>query len=96
MKLLLQGNSLRLRLSQSEVAQFSKTGFVEEGIQFEPGANFAYTLESMSSLSAPQAVFSNGCCASRFPAPKPPNGPARTALACRANRRSHPANAWRC
>jgi hypothetical protein len=60
MKLLLQGNSLRLRLSQSEVAQFSKTGFVEEGIQFGPGANFAYTLESMSSLSAPQAVFSNG------------------------------------
>jgi hypothetical protein len=60
MKLLLQGNSLRLRLSQSEVAQFSKTGFVEDGIQFGAGASFAFTLESMSSLSSPQAVFSNG------------------------------------
>jgi hypothetical protein len=60
MKLRIQGNSLRLRLSQSEVAQFSKTGFVEDGIQFGPGASFAYALESMSSLSAPQAIYSNG------------------------------------
>ncbi len=60
MKLRIQGNSLRLRLSQSEVAQFSKTGFVEDSIQFAPGASFAYALESLSSLSAPQALYSNG------------------------------------
>ena len=60
MKLRIQGNSLRLRLSQSEVAQFSKTGFVEDSIQFAPGAMFAYALESMSSLATPQALFSNG------------------------------------
>lgn len=59
MKLRIQGNSLRLRLSQSEVAQFSKTGFVEDSIQFAPGATFAYALESMSSLAVPQALFSN-------------------------------------
>src|SRR6202021_163892 len=58
--LLIQGNTLRLRLSQSEVAQFSKTGFVEDSIQFAPGASFAYALESLSSLSAPQALYSNG------------------------------------
>jgi hypothetical protein len=60
MKLRIQGNSLRLRLNQSEVAQFSKTGFVEESIQFAPGATLAYALESMSSLSAPQALYANG------------------------------------
>ena len=60
MKLRIQGNSLRLRLNQSEVAQFSKTGFVEDSIQFAPGATFAYALESLSSLSAPQALYANG------------------------------------
>jgi hypothetical protein len=60
MKLRIQGNSLRLRLSQSEVAQFSKTGFVEDTVQFAPGASFSYALESMSSLSAPKALFTNG------------------------------------
>jgi hypothetical protein len=60
MKLLISGNSLRLRLNQSEVAQFSKTGFVEDSIQFAPGASFAYSLESMSSVRAPQALYANG------------------------------------
>jgi len=60
MKLLISGNSLRLRLNQSEVAQFSKTGFVEDSIQFTPGASFAYSLESMSSVRAPQALYANG------------------------------------
>jgi hypothetical protein len=57
MKLRIHGNSLRLRLSQSEVAQFSKTGFVEDSIQFAPGTSFAYTIESSSSLPAPQASY---------------------------------------
>ena|SRR5271154_3229082 len=60
MKLRIHANSLRLRLNQSEVAQFSKTGFVEDSVQFAPGASFAYALESMSSLSAPQATYANG------------------------------------
>jgi len=57
MKLRIHGNSLRLRLSQSEVAQFSKTGFVEDSTQFAPGVRFAYTIESSSSLPAPQASY---------------------------------------
>jgi hypothetical protein len=57
MKLRIHGNSLRLRLSQSEVAQFSKTGFVEDSTNFAPGVRFAYTIESCSSLSAPQASY---------------------------------------
>ena len=57
MKLRIQGNSLRLRLSQSEVAQFSKTGFVEDSTQFAPDVRFAYSIESSSSLSTPLASY---------------------------------------
>jgi hypothetical protein len=60
MKLRLHGNSLRLRLSQAEVAQFSKTGYVEETIAFSPGASLCYILESSSKIASPQAVFQNG------------------------------------
>ncbi len=96
MKLRIHGNSLRLRLSQSEVAQFSKTGFVEDSIQFAPGASFAYALESMSSLSAPQACYSNGWLRIQVPgADGHRMGLHRIALASRANSRSNPANACR-
>jgi hypothetical protein len=57
MKLRIQGNSLRLRLSQSEVAQFSKTGFVEDSTQFAPDVKFSYSIESSSSLPAPLASY---------------------------------------
>lgn len=57
MKVRMQGNALRLRLNQAEVAQFSKTGFVEDRTEFAPGVSLAYTLETSSSLSAPQASF---------------------------------------
>jgi hypothetical protein len=73
MKLRIHGNSLRLRLSQSEVAQFSKTGFVEDSIQFAPGASFSYALESLSSLSAPKALFSNGWLRIQVPGPDATN-----------------------
>ena len=57
MKLRIHGNSLRLRLTQPEVAQFSKTGFVEDSVQFGPGIRFAYTIETSSALSTPQATY---------------------------------------
>jgi hypothetical protein len=68
MKLRIHGNSLRLRLSQSEVAQFSKTGFVEDSVQFTPGVSFAYTLESSSSIRASQVSFQNGWLKFQVPA----------------------------
>ncbi|HEV2688173.1 MAG TPA: hypothetical protein VGV35_06455 [Bryobacteraceae bacterium] len=60
MKLRLQENSLRLRLNQAEVAQFSKTGHVEESIDFGAGANLTYVLESSSKIDIPHAAFQNG------------------------------------
>jgi hypothetical protein len=60
MKLRIHGNSLRLRLNQAEVAQFSKTGFFEDSVQFAPGASLCYTLEACGQLATAQALYQNG------------------------------------
>jgi hypothetical protein len=48
MKLRIKGNSVRLRLTQSEVATFKATGRVEDNVSFgtEPGHRLVYALES--------------------------------------------------
>ncbi|QNF33414.1 hypothetical protein HUW51_12035 [Adhaeribacter swui] len=50
MKLRIQGNSLRLRLSEAEVTQFADTGQVEETITFSPDTTNAlrYLLQQTS------------------------------------------------
>jgi hypothetical protein len=60
MKLRIHRNALRLRLNQAEVAQFSKTGWLEEVVEFGPGASLSFTLESLSSVAGPRAVYQNG------------------------------------
>ncbi|HEX4592738.1 MAG TPA: hypothetical protein VH157_00615 [Bryobacteraceae bacterium] len=60
MKLRINGNALRLRLNQAEVAQFSKTGFFEDSIEFSPGARLTYTLESSTSIRSPKAIYRDG------------------------------------
>jgi hypothetical protein len=49
MKLRFHGNSLRLRLSQSEVARLAETGKVEETITFAPEVNLSYSIETRPS-----------------------------------------------
>jgi hypothetical protein len=46
MKLRFHENSMRLRLSQSEVAQLAATGSVDERIEFESDQTLCYVLES--------------------------------------------------
>ena len=50
MKLRIQGNSLRLRLSEAEISQFAEAGQVEETIAFSPDETNAlrYTLQQTS------------------------------------------------
>jgi len=60
MKLRLHGNSVRLRLNQAEVAQFSKTGFVEDSVHFGHGECLTYALESLSDLPGPRAAYRGG------------------------------------
>jgi hypothetical protein len=58
MKLRLQFNSIRLRLKQSEVAQFAQTGRVVEKIIFgtADGETFHYVLAATDTVSSPQAT----------------------------------------
>ena len=46
MKLRIQGKSLRLRLTQKEVAQLRERGRVESLVDFSPGQELVYLLES--------------------------------------------------
>jgi hypothetical protein len=46
MKLRFHGNTLRLRLSQSDVARLAETGRVEERVMFGAGQTLAYVLET--------------------------------------------------
>lgn len=59
MKLRFHENTLRLRLSQSEVAQFKKTGRVENTVAFAPGQALEYTIES-GAVPALTASFESG------------------------------------
>lgn len=55
----MKNNSVRLRLTQSEVTRFAETGQIEETIQFgfEPQQQFVYRLESSSEIAEIQAQF---------------------------------------
>ena len=55
MKLRIKGNSLRLRVSRSEVARILRRERVEETIHFapHPNAKLTYALEQEQSVSAP-------------------------------------------
>lgn len=68
MKLRIHGNALRLRLNQAEVAQFSKTGFLEEAVEFGSGARLAFSLESLSDLETPQALYQDSWLRIQVPA----------------------------
>jgi hypothetical protein len=46
MKLRLHGNTLRLRLSQPEVARLARDGHIEDRVEFAPGQALLYSLES--------------------------------------------------
>lgn len=58
MKLRLEENSLRLRLSEAEVAQFARTGRVAYTIAFGPGAGqtLVYSLEQLPATIAASTV----------------------------------------
>ncbi|HTS50066.1 MAG TPA: hypothetical protein VMH05_19100 [Bryobacteraceae bacterium] len=70
MKLRIHGNDLRLRLNQAEVGQFSKTGWLEEVVEFAPGVSLSFALESLSSVPAPRAVYQNNSLRIQLPAAK--------------------------
>jgi hypothetical protein len=57
MKLRIQGNSLRLRLTQKEVARVRNGGLVESLIEFAPGHSLVYVLEGSPGVETISATF---------------------------------------
>jgi hypothetical protein len=66
MKLRARGNSIRLRLSQSDLATLLDCGVVEERIEFPNGSSLRYRLEC-SEASTPDAAYADGAVTVRFP-----------------------------
>ena len=69
MKIRIQGNSIRLRLMQNEVATLSETGSVEDRLAFGPDAatqHLVYRLEA-ADVSAMSAFFRGGCVTVQLP-----------------------------
>ncbi len=56
MKLRIKGNSLRIRLTRSEVAEFGRSGHLEEKTEFGNNA-FAYALQNEQGISGLRADF---------------------------------------
>ena len=58
MKLRIKGNSIRLRLTKTEIANFGKHGFLEERTEFINGVSFGYTLQTRPGIVQLEAAFS--------------------------------------
>jgi hypothetical protein len=61
MKLRIHANSLRLRLSRSEVEQLQQTGICTESLRFGWGSQLNYSLEVSSRIRVAEASYSNNC-----------------------------------
>ncbi len=57
MKLRIRGNSIRLRLTKSEVEQIKESGLVEEKTVFPNNQIFTYSISSTDSIDQIQAEF---------------------------------------
>jgi hypothetical protein len=67
MKLRIRGNSLRLRLTRTEVDDFSRRGHVSDGIEFGSGAALSYSLRRCPASRAITASFGDGRIEVRVP-----------------------------
>jgi hypothetical protein len=59
MKIRIKGNSIRIRLSKSEVEQLSQSGYIEDRTDFG-ASSFRYTLKSKEGITNLEAAFSLG------------------------------------
>lgn len=68
MKLRIQGNSLRLRLTRSEVARLQEHGVVEETAQFKVDGSLTYRVQRRAGADAVHADLYNGIITVHIPA----------------------------
>ena len=57
MKLRIKGNSLRIRLTKTEITNFGEQGFLEDRTEFINGAFFSYALERKVGIDKLEAGF---------------------------------------
>lgn len=69
MKLRVRDNSIRLRLTRSEVELARTDGLVRGTVPLAGGNNFAYVLESSPATVKPEAQISNNVLTVRIPEP---------------------------
>jgi hypothetical protein len=60
MKLRISGNSIRLRLSRSEVARLEQFSCVEDAVEFGPDCKLSYSLAASSEVTAVHASLNRG------------------------------------
>lgn len=66
-KLRIRDNSIRLRLTQGEVANLSRDGLVASRTEFPGERTFSYVVESSPACVAPAAFFSSNVITVRLP-----------------------------
>ena len=66
MKIRIRGNTIRYRLTKSEVESFCKTGFFEEQTDFS-STNFKYQIKVKKGISTLEADFANNTITVYFP-----------------------------
>jgi hypothetical protein len=59
MKIRIKGNSIRYRLTKTEIDNFGKIGYLEERTEFPDGNFFHYRLEKKSGIENLEASFAN-------------------------------------
>ncbi|MFZ9388259.1 MAG: DUF7009 family protein [Chitinophagaceae bacterium] len=57
MKIRIKGNSIRYRLTKTEIANFGKLGYVEEETRFLNGPSFHYRLERRPGITSLDASY---------------------------------------
>ncbi len=57
MKIRIKGNSIRYRLTKTEIANFGRLGFIEEKTEFPDGPPFHYRLERKAGISVLEASY---------------------------------------
>ena len=68
MKLRIDGDSLRIRVSEDELAAFQRDGRVEDKTRFGPGMALTYCLVRDQSTTDPRADLNGGAIHIRLPA----------------------------
>lgn len=67
MKIRIKGNSIRFRLTKTEIANFGRNGYLEEKTEFPGGPAFIYRLERKVGINTLEAAFNGTCIVLQVP-----------------------------